>query len=73
MDRRGTIAAIAAGLLGAGAALGAGACGEDRGGVEVEGGTGTGTVGTAGTAPTAPQTAPQTAPENAPETVETAP
>jgi hypothetical protein len=38
--------------LGAAAALGVAACGEDRGGVEVEGGT-TGTSGTI-TAPTTP-------------------
>ena len=46
--------AVASATLGVGAALAAGACGEDRGSVEVEGGTtgGAGTVGTTGTAPT---------------------
>ena len=43
-------------VLGAGAAVAVGACGEERGGVEIEGGTGTDGTGTAdtGTVPTAP-------------------
>ena len=44
-------------VLGAGAALGAAACGEDRGGVEVEGGT-TGGTGTEKRAPTNTERAP---------------
>jgi hypothetical protein len=36
-------------VLGAGAAAAVGGCGEDRGSVEIEGDTGTGTVGTTGT------------------------
>jgi hypothetical protein len=56
-----TIALLCA-ALGAAAAIPVGGCGEDRGGVEVEGGTtGTGTTGTSGggttgttTSPTAP-------------------
>lgn len=40
-----TLAALA---LGAGAAFGVAACGEDRGSVEVEGGTGTGKTGATG-------------------------
>jgi len=41
---------LCAGALGLGSALAASACGEDRGGVEVQGGsgTGTGTTGTSG-------------------------
>lgn len=56
------LAVLVSGALGAAAALGAGACGEDRGSVEVEGGTtggsatgvtgATGTTGTTGTSPT---------------------
>ena len=41
MNKR-TTALVLAALLGAGAATGVAACGEDRGSVEVEGGTGTG-------------------------------
>ena len=51
MLRRLLIATVAA-ALGAGAALGAAACGEDRGSVEIEGGTGTGGTGTTPTATT---------------------
>lgn len=59
MDGRRIAAVLVAGTLGAGAAAGIAACGEDReGSVEVEGGT-TGTAGTAGTSPTAP---PETSP-----------
>lgn len=50
--RRFSIPAVTA-VLGVGVALGVGACGEDRGGVKIEG-AGTGTAGT-GTA-TAPET-----------------
>jgi hypothetical protein len=52
--KAGTLIITAA--LGAGAAVAVGACGEERGGVEIEGGTGTGGTGTAGTGtvPTAP-------------------
>jgi hypothetical protein len=54
--KAGTLILTAA--LGAGAAVGVGACGEERGGVEIEGGTGTDATGTAGTGtgtvPTAP-------------------
>ena len=68
------IAAMAVtGALGAGAAFGVAACGDDEreGTVEIQGGTtgtaGTvGTVGTTGTVGTAPQTAPSTAPETTP-------
>jgi hypothetical protein len=50
--------------LGLGTAMGAAACGDDdRGSVEVEGGTGTGGTGTAGTATTRTAT---TATETAP-------
>jgi len=53
---------VISGLLGAGTAFAAGSCGEDRGGVKVEGGTGTtsspgGTTGTteeSGTTATTP-------------------
>ena len=46
---------ICAGTLGLGSSLAIAACGEDRGGVEVQGG---GTTGTAGaTTPTTPTTA----------------
>jgi hypothetical protein len=51
LRRAGTL--IVAGLLGAGAALGVAACGEERGSVTVEGGTGgtaTGGTATGGTA-----------------------
>lgn len=51
MTRQGLISTIAAGLLGAGAALGVTACGEDRGSVEVQGATGTVGTGTVGTTP----------------------
>ena len=54
--------------LGAGAAFGVAACGdEERGTVEIEGGT-TGTAGTVGTAPTGPSTLDElpTAPETTP-------
>jgi hypothetical protein len=52
--KAGTLILTAA--LGAGAAVGVGACGEERGGVEIEDRTGTGGTGTAGTGtvPTAP-------------------
>ena len=56
MARQALILLVAA-ALGVGAALGAAACGEDRGGVEVESGTGTGRTGTGrtGTSPTSTQ------------------
>ena len=57
MNRKAAIVIVSA-LLGAGAAFAVGSCGEDRGGVEVEGGTGTtgtgGTTGESGTTGTAP-------------------
>jgi hypothetical protein len=58
VDRRGLIAVVAAGTLGASAALAVGACGDDeRGGVQIEGGTGTSGTGTSATAPaTGPET-----------------
>ena len=57
-----TVIVVISGLLGAGTAFAAGSCGEDRGGVKVEGGTGTtsspgGTTGTteeSGTTATTP-------------------
>jgi len=52
LEKVGIVAVAAA--LGAGAAVGASACGEDRGSVEVEGGTGT------EKGPTETQTAPKT-------------
>jgi hypothetical protein len=61
------------GALGAGAAFGVAACGDDEreGTVEIQGGTtGTGTVGTIGTVGTT--TAPETTP-TAPETTPTSP
>jgi hypothetical protein len=43
-------ALVCAGILGAGAAIGVAACGENRGSVEIEGGSGTtGTTGTTST------------------------
>lgn len=61
------------GALGAGAAFGVAACGDDEreGTVEIQGGTtGTGTIGTTGTVGTT--TAPETTP-TAPETTPTSP
>ena len=53
-----TVAAVVcAAALGAGASVAVGACGEDRGGVEVEGGTGTGGGG-GGTQPSGGATTP---------------
>jgi hypothetical protein len=49
LEKVGIIAVSAA--LGFGAAVAAAACGEDRGSVEVEGGTTGGGTGTTGTAP----------------------
>jgi hypothetical protein len=62
MLRKTTTVAVAA-ALGAGAAIGVTACGEDRdGGVKFEGGTGTETTGTTGpsteTTPTGTETTP---------------
>lgn len=53
---------LLAALLGAGGAVGVAACGEDRGSVEIEGGTGTGGTGTGatGTGGTGTETAPAT-------------
>ena len=55
---------LVAAALGAGAAGGVAACGEDRGSVEVEGGTGTGTdrTGTGARTGTAPRGETGTAP-----------
>jgi hypothetical protein len=55
MARKSGIAVVFMSLvLGAGLGAAAGGCGEDRGSVDVEGGTtGTGTVGTTGTTGTA--------------------
>jgi iron uptake system component EfeO len=50
MGARGIATVAVSALLGAGAAFGVAACGEDRGGVEVEGGTGTTGGGTSTTA-----------------------
>lgn len=62
--------ALASAALGVGAALGTGSCGEDRPGVEVEGGTGTGETGPGrtGTTGTGERTAPgeRTGTETAP-------
>ena len=54
MTKTKIITLVCAGALGAGASVALTACGEDRGGVEVQGG---GTTGTAGaTTPTTPTT-----------------
>ncbi len=58
MKREQLVAAITAGVLGAGGALGVGACGDDEGRVEVEGST----------AGTSSSTATDTAPTEAPTT-----
>ena len=55
--RKRIAALLLAGALGGGAAVMVSACGEDRGSVEQEGGTGTGGTGTSKTG-TAPKTDP---------------
>ena len=56
---------LASAALGVGASLGVGACGEDRGSVEIEGGT-TGGSTTGGSTTGATETAPGTGAETAP-------
>jgi hypothetical protein len=63
MTRNRLITFIVAGALGGGTAIGLAACGEDRGGVTVEGGSTTGaTTGTTGTTPAATTPTTTTAP-----------
>ena len=63
MPNKGGVALIFVSLvLGAGFGTAVGGCGEDRGSVDIEGDTGTGTVGTTGTTGTVGTTGTTTTP-----------